>query len=114
MFIALVVQAVVTGGPDGKLTCWWKNKAHTLKEDTPEETGAEFALHVKDLRAMKVIARDDTDMMTCALDAPNDPLFSNEAVKQWRIVTAGGAPHENRVCLHSFQNRVRNLKETVR
>lgn len=72
----------MTGGPDGKLTCWLKNKAR-----------AEFSLHVKDLRAMKVIARDETGMMTCALDAPNDPLFSNQAVKQWQIVTAGGASY---------------------
>ena len=67
----------MTGGPDGKLTCWERNKATK-----------EFALHVKDLRAMKVIARDESDLMVCALDAPSDPLFST--VKEWRIVTAGG------------------------
>lgn len=82
----------MTGGPDGKLTCWLKNKA-----------SAEFSLHVKDLRAMKVIARDETDMMICAQDAPDNPLFSNQAVKQWRIVTAGGAPHEVHVRFDLFQ-----------
>jgi hypothetical protein len=97
----------VTGGPDGKLTCWKKNKAHTLKAETPEATGAEFSLHVKDLRAMKVIARDETDMMICAQDAPGNPLFSNQAVKQWRIVTAGGAPHQVRACLDLSQKQCR-------
>ena len=82
----------MTGGPDGKLTCWQKNKAHTLKPENPEEqeTGAEFSLHVKDLRAMKVISRDVKGIMVCALDAPgNDEFFTK---KIWRIVTAGGAP----------------------
>lgn len=94
----------MTGGPDGKLTCWWKNKAHTLHAATPEETGAEFSLHVKDLRAMKVIARDDTGMMICAVDAPEDELFSTgtgndeEGVKEWRIVTGGGTPRHMQIC----------------
>ena len=85
----------MTGGPDGKLTCWLKNKAR-----------AEFSLHVKDLRAMKVIARDEAGIMTCALDAPTDPLFSNQAVKHWRIVTAGGASHHVIILLDPFKKQL--------
>jgi WD40 repeat protein len=78
----------VTGGPDGKVTCWNKNKAHTIKPGTPDESGAEFSMHVKDLRAMKLVARDEaTQTMVCAVDAPRDALFR---LKEWRLVTAGG------------------------